>query len=177
MCGNGCQAVGDADRSEGTEVGIQEGRPPATCGCAVSNSRIAGDTANGERRPISEYSPREVGIEGERIAASYLVRRGYRVIDRNMRNAGGEADIVAMDEDECVLVEVKTRIAIGEDAESMPELSVDAAKRGRYRQIALLYLVDHPEIGAIRFDVIAINIVAERNARLRHLVAAYSWDD
>ena len=58
----------------------------------------------------------------------------------------------------------------------MPELAVDRRKRARYRRIALYYLSEHPEVDSVRFDVIAINIVQERMARLRHLVGAFAWD-
>ena len=43
--------------------------------------------------------------------------------------------------------------------------------------MALCYLVDHPEATSIRFDAIAVNVVGERLAKLRHLVGAFSWDD
>ena len=76
-----------------------------------------------------------------------------------------------------VLVEVKTRLALGERADEMPELSVDAKKRRRYRNLAHAYIVDHPDIDSIRFDVIALNVVGESQARLRHLRGAFGWDE
>jgi|LAHS01.1.fsa_nt_gb putative endonuclease len=129
------------------------------------------------RKPLSEYSSKEIGDEGESLAASYLERRGYVLVDRNWSSSAGEVDIIAEDDDETVLLEVKTRLALGEDADTMPELAVDAKKQRRYRRLALLYLADHPHVSSVRFDVIAINLVAERTARLRHLIGAFSWDD
>ena len=43
--------------------------------------------------------------------------------------------------------------------------------------IALFYLALHPNVHSVRFDVIALNIVAERTAHLRHLVAAYEFEE
>ena len=51
----------------------------------------------------------------------------------------------------------------------MPELAVDSRKRRRYKMLALAYIVNHPEADAVRFDVIALNVVGEGAARLRHL--------
>lgn len=129
------------------------------------------------RKPLCDYTSKEIGDEGESLAASYLERRGYVLIDRNWRSDAGEIDIIAEDDDETVLLEVKTRLALGDEADNMPELAVDSKKQRRYRRLALLYLADHPHVSSVRFDVIAINLVAERTARLRHLIGAFSWDD
>ena len=137
----------------------------------------ADDEKDKGRKPLSEYSSKEIGDEGESLAASYLERRGYVLVDRNWSSSAGEVDIIAEDDDETVLLEVKTRLALGEDADTMPELAVDAKKQRRSRRLALLYLADHPHVSSVRFDVIAINLVAERTARLRHLIGAFSWDD
>lgn len=135
-------------------------------------------------KPLDEYTTKELGARGERIAASYLASHGYRIVDMNWRCRAGEVDIVAtMDDPEedlrrsVVLVEVKTRLALGDEAEYMPEIAVDPKKRNKYRLLGLLYLVEHTEIDSVRFDVVAVNIVREKHAQLRHLVCAYSWDD
>jgi putative endonuclease len=127
-------------------------------------------------KPIGQWTSREVGREGETIAALYLRRRGYEVIARNWRCIKGEADIVAIDGDTHVLVEVKTRVQVGEE-DFIPELAVDGAKQRRYRDIGLMYMVENPDVRSVRFDVIAVSIVGEQCARLRHLMAAFSWDD
>lgn len=135
------------------------------------------DLSETPTKPVEEMTPREVGVEGERLAAEFLTRRGYQVLDRNWRCSAGEVDIIARDGDVHVLVEVKTRLALGDDSEDMPELAVDRRKREKYRKLALLYLATHPRVMSVRFDVIALNIVAERTARLRHLIGAFEWSE
>ena len=76
-----------------------------------------------------------------------------------------------------VLVEVKTRLALGDEAEYMPEIAVDPKKQERYRLLGLLYLVEHTNVDSVRFDVVAVNVVGHGHAKLRHLVCAFSWDD
>lgn len=143
-----------------------------------ATERARDEGARGER-PVSELTPRELGMRGEDIAAAYLERHGWAVLERNWRCSFGEADIVAREDgrgSDVVLLEVKTRLALGEPADVMPELSVDRAKRERYRMLALCYVVAHPEVETVRFDVIAINVVREGSARLRHLSGAFSLD-
>jgi hypothetical protein len=59
----------------------------------------------------------------------------------------------------------------------MPELAVRRKERQAYRSRALLDLESHPEVTSIRADVISLTIVAERTARLRHLIDAYQWTE
>lgn len=135
-------------------------------------------------KPLDEYTTKELGRVGERIAANYLATHGYRILDMNWRCKAGEADIVATTDDpdegsrrSVVLVEVKTRLALGDEADCMPEIAVDYKKRSKYRLLGLLYLVDHTDVDSVRFDVVAVNVVSDGRARLRHLICAYSWDD
>lgn len=68
--------------------------------------------------PSSDRRP-ELGAEGERVAAEYLVSAGYRLVMANFRvpvgrnrrgvQVTGEIDIIAMDGDTICFVEVKTR--------------------------------------------------------------------
>ncbi|MFD2772486.1 YraN family protein [Cellulomonas phragmiteti] len=50
-----------------------------------------------------------VGRYGEDVAAAFVARAGWTVLARNWRCPEGELDIVALDGDEVVAVEVKTR--------------------------------------------------------------------
>ena len=50
-----------------------------------------------------------VGRWGENIVVEFLEKKGYTVMDRNVRAAHGEIDIVALIDDLLVFVEVRTR--------------------------------------------------------------------
>ncbi len=51
-----------------------------------------------------------LGAMGEIVAANFLTKKGYRIIDRNFHAQGGEIDIIARDKaKDWILVEVKTR--------------------------------------------------------------------
>ena len=50
-----------------------------------------------------------IGNEGEDIACDYLINRQYKIIERNFGCKQGEIDIIALDKNELVFIEVKTR--------------------------------------------------------------------
>lgn len=52
-----------------------------------------------------------LGRKGEKLAAGYLKRRGYKILKRNYRTPFGEADIVAQDGETVVFCEVKARLS------------------------------------------------------------------
>src|SRR5690606_3999779 len=114
------------------------------------------------RRPMPTRSASEVvvmrakdavGRYGERVAAAFLVERGWQVLDRNWRGPSGELDIVALDGDELVVVEVKTRTG---DGFGHPAEAVTAAKLARLRRLAGQWLADHDVHPAgLRIDVLA----------------------
>ena len=51
----------------------------------------------------------ELGIYGESMAERFLKNQGYEIIAKNVRFKKWEVDIVALDDQELVIVEVKTR--------------------------------------------------------------------
>lgn len=169
----------------------EAGRVYGAHGCAVAEAGAetqAADVGLGEEgqgpygeplssKPVEQLTPREVGMEGERLAVQYLRATGLEVLRRNYRTVFGEADVVCQDGDTTVFVEVKTRLALGAGARPMPEIAVDDAKQRRYSLLALEWLVSHPVSRSVRFDVIAVSITGPRRAKLRHLCGAFAWDD
>lgn len=131
-----------------------------------------------KRKSLSEMNTAEIGREGEALAARFLLEHGYDIAEMNWSMAGHEADIVAIDADEVVLIEVKTRVKKSEAyPDEIPELAIDERKRAGYRMLALMYMAVHPEAHHMRFDVIAINLVMGAGARVRHLISAYGCDE
>jgi len=114
---------------------------------------------------------RALGAEGERLAAQYLARRGYRVVARNARAEGVELDLIALRGGVCVFVEVKTRRG---SAGGGPEEAVDWRKRQRLVRGAYAWLHAHRASHLrARFDVIAVALPAGGSPALRHWPAAF----
>jgi putative endonuclease len=108
-----------------------------------------------------------VGRYGERVAERALAEQGLVILDRNWRGPSGELDIVALDGDEVVVVEVKTRsgAAFGHPAEA-----VTRAKLARLRRLAAEWLSAHEVRAAgVRIDVVAVVRARAGAARVEHL--------
>lgn len=113
----------------------------------------------------------ELARRGEDAAAAYLERVGMTVVERNWRCRSGEVDIVALDGSTIVIAEVKTRRSV---SAGQPEDAVSQTKQRRLVRIARHYLA-YAGLSdcAVRFDVIAIRVIADDRALLRHHRAAF----
>ena len=108
----------------------------------------------------------ELGMRGERIAERHLVARGLTVIDRNWRCPQGEIDLVLRDGDETVFVEVKTRTS---DTFGHPLEAITVAKLARLRRLAAAWCSEHPGVGRIRIDAVAVVAPRRAPATVEHL--------
>ncbi len=125
-------------------------------------------------KPPLEMSPKELGRFGEKIAFHFFEARGYYVLERNYTTIVGEADIIALDKDELVFIEVKTRI--GEEQMEAEE-AVTTAKQTTYEKLAIIYTTNFDEYETIRFDVVAITVQNNNEGLLRHIKNAYYFDE
>ena len=112
-----------------------------------------------------------LGRRGEEAACAYLERIGYTVVERNWQIRSGEIDIIALDGSTLVLCEVKTRRS---ERAGTAEEAVSATKRKRLVRLAEAYLTTAARAAErVRFDVVAIRVIAEDRALLRHYRAAF----
>jgi len=122
----------------------------------------------------------EIGKWGETIAARYLLKNGYEILETNFQNSlgyrVGEIDIVAREKDtgEIAFVEVKARQSGGWGSAN-PELAITRAKYKKLLRIIGRYLrKNNLEDIPHRLDAIAIEIdMSSRKAKLRHLKYIY----
>jgi len=98
------------------------------------------------------------GNKGEEMAAAYLVKKGFRILERNWRYRHWEADIIASRGRFLHFIEVKTRRSL---RFGPPEESITREKMTCLKNIAEEYQYQHPEWKYIQFDVIAITLVNE----------------
>ena len=108
------------------------------------------------------------------LCRSYLVHRGLKVEDSMWQSSEVAPVIVAEDDGETVLIDV--RAAKAEDSETVPELHISEHDIRTMRRSCLSYLLEHEDTESIHHDVCAVSIVGERHARIRHLVAVCRWD-
>ncbi len=101
------------------------------------------------------------------MAAEYLKKQGYKILDRQFRTRFGEIDLVAMDGREIVFVEVKTRRS---SVHGFPEEVVTETKLHRLETAAESYLKARALEGRpYRFDVVAI-LGEGKDVDIEHMV-------
>lgn len=115
---------------------------------------------------------RALGSWGEQLAAEFLQKQGYKIVERNVRSDHGEIDLLARNGDVLVFVEVKARSS----AEyGNPEEAVTAAKQQHMVDSALDYLQAHPQFdGDWRIDVISVTRVPGKAPEILHFENAIS---
>ena len=112
-------------------------------------------------KKIKDTQKITTGKEGEKIAAEYLKKNGYQIIEINYRCPIGEIDIIAKEKNDLVFVEVKTRKSI---ELGYPEQAVGMRKQKKMSQLALWYLQKRKIADTnARFDVVAITLIPEKN--------------
>ena len=99
------------------------------------------------------------GDIGEELACKYLLKNGYKILERNFRIRGGEIDIVALDGETLVYIEVKTRTSylFGKPEESITLRKLKflerAAKFWRAKRKNLIRLPDLERIDFVGVDM------------------------
>ena len=109
----------------------------------------------------------EIGIKGEQLAVEFLQNLNYEIVDTNWRFKKFEVDIIAINNNEIVFVEVKTRsTSIFGD----PEESVTIKKQKHLIEGADYYINDNEIDLECRFDVITIIL---NTKEIKHIVSAF----
>lgn len=85
---------------------------------------------------------RSLGRYGESLAAVFLEKKGYLILERNYRTPYGEIDLVALRKEVITFVEVKTRAS---RSLGPPEISITPRKEEHMRAAAEYYIQQHPE--------------------------------
>jgi putative endonuclease len=108
-----------------------------------------------------------LGRQGEQLAAEYLLRAGFRILERNFRCADGEIDIVAADRRDLVACEVKTRsdVRFGTPAEA-----VTRQKLRRLRRLAAIWASSQGWFyDQLRVDVVGVLRSPSGDFTIEHL--------
>lgn len=95
-----------------------------------------------------------VGQTGENLAVNRLLQSGYQILDRNFKISLGELDIIALDQNQVVLVEVKTRSGT---KFGLPEEAINKKKLTKIKQVGQVWVRQHPQFPqSLRIDLVAI---------------------
>ena len=123
-----------------------------------------------ERSVESRQEAKELGETGEQMAARYLEEQGCVILERHYRKEHKEVDIIALDNDELAVVEVKTRT---KEDYFTAEQAVDHHKRQNIIRVANNYVRRYHRTEPLRFDIIAI-VGRGATAEIRHTKDAFN---
>ena len=117
---------------------------------------------------MSEHN--DLGTLGEEIASRHLEEKSYHLLERNWRCGRLEVDIIVRDNDQLVIVEVKTRTAgfLG----SLDEL-INKKKQKSLIRAANAYIARTGIDMEIRFDIIIVIFGSHREYKVHHIEGAF----
>ena len=101
------------------------------------------------------------GHLGEKMAAEYLLKRGFNILHKNWRHSHWEVDVIASLNDTLHFIEVKTRRT---NKFGFPEDDVTKKKMENLINASEEYLLLHPEWKQIQFDILSISILKNQPA-------------
>ncbi len=107
-----------------------------------------------------------LGKRGEDIAADYLKRKGYTIIEKNIKKRHGDIDIVARKEKTLVFVEVKTRTS--NDYGGPVEAITPWKLRSLIRSVQYYQEVRNLSEVSMRIDLVSVMLVDDRQPEIRH---------
>lgn len=112
----------------------------------------------------------ELGRYGEELAATHLLKQGYKILDRNFRFKKSEIDIIAFKDNTLTICEVKTRVTaeIGE-----PYKAVTRSKQRQIISTANHYIRLKHLFTDVQFDVISI-VHNSMRTKIEHIPDAFS---
>lgn len=113
---------------------------------------------------------KNVGRGGEDIACRFLVRRGFKIIERNYRRKWGEIDIIAEKDGVMRFVEVKAMTLpkgdFSREMQRQPEELVHKTKLRKLARTAALYMEERKDDREYQIDAVAVLMdEATRTAR------------
>jgi len=95
----------------------------------------------------------ETGINGENIAANFLLNNGYTILHRNWCHGKKEIDVIALKGDLLVFIEIKTRTSFDF---GFPEEAVTLKKQSYLKTAAEAFLENNTQFLKIRFDIVSV---------------------
>jgi|SRR5690606_2813639 len=104
-------------------------------------------------------SHNDFGKEAEQIAADYLIKKGYEILERNYCFQKAEIDIIAFKDDVIAVVEVKGR------KENFLERPEDSVKKKKIRLLVKAineYVIESELDSEVRFDIISVIKTGQR---------------
>jgi putative endonuclease len=117
-----------------------------------------------------------LGRRAERLVADGLRHQGWCIVERNVRTASGEIDLIALEGSTLVFVEVKAGRAGSSLGPERPAFAVGPRKQLRLRRLAREWLAERrgpSGVSGYRFDVVGVSFGEDGLPDVDHIRAAF----
>jgi len=111
----------------------------------------------------------ELGKLGENLALDFLIKKGYKIKEKNWRYLKAEVDIIVQKENTLIAVEVKTRTS---DYFGDPQDFITKKKIKLLVMAMNEYVISRDLDVEVRFDIIAI-LKNKKETKIEHLEDAF----
>ena len=111
----------------------------------------------------------KIGKQGENIASTYLINKGYDIVKQNYRNNRCEIDIIAKKNGFVIAIEVKTRT---QNPIMKPWKAVNKLKQKKIIKVMDSFINKSELDLEVRFDIISI-IKKGNKHQIEHLINAF----
>lgn len=113
-----------------------------------------------------------VGKFGEDLAVQHLLKKGYKIIERNKKISYQEIDIIANIKNKTVFIEVKTRT---NNSSGFAEEAINRNKvKNMKKAIASYVYLKKLNLDRAQFDVIVVNIdKLNKIAKIKHYLKIF----
>lgn len=109
---------------------------------------------------------RQIGLDGERLAAKFLQKLGYKILTHNFHSRFGEIDIIAKDKSTIVFIEVKSRSnnSFGTPLEAITYSKIEKIKKTAF------YFLTLNNLGSSDFRIDAVEVImGTEQVNINHL--------
>lgn len=119
-------------------------------------------------------SKQKIGLLGEDIACTFLMKHSFTILERNYTKKWGEIDIIAQKEEKRYFIEVKSKTVESlenclSESSSRPEDNMHIWKMKRLRRVVETYLISK-RLGYVewQFDLLVVYLdLNNRKARVK----------
>lgn len=114
------------------------------------------------------------GNKGEGIACQYLIKNGYKILEKNFKVSFGEIDLIVNKNNIICFVEVKTRNSL---IYGLPEEAITEKKKSKIIKVAQYYIKKkHLYNYLFRFDVISIKLKNNNLENIKFIKNAFMYE-
>lgn len=110
---------------------------------------------------------KQIGDYGENIAAEFLIKKGWKIIQRNLKASYQEMDILALKDGTFAFIEVKTRLS---DSLGGADYAITGRKMRNLKRGIRKFIHRHKiDENLIRLDLISVDICKKtKTAKIKH---------